>query len=106
MARPRRTPHAGRHDHDHGPLPGGMRLAASLVAAIGAELLHFSRPTPPRWHIAGMALAALAIALAGVDIYTKRPACAAARQAEHQRADDAWPSPAPSSSASGPRRRW
>ncbi|MGR4867238.1 heavy metal translocating P-type ATPase [Variovorax sp. LARHSF232] len=55
--------------HDHGPLPGAKRLAASLVAAIGAELMHFMAPDTGAWRIAGMALAALAIALAGVGIY-------------------------------------
>ncbi|HSV59257.1 MAG TPA: heavy metal translocating P-type ATPase [Variovorax sp.] len=57
------------HEHAHGPLPGGTRLAASLTAALGAELLHFLAPDTTGWHIAGMALAALAIALAGVGIY-------------------------------------
>jgi len=55
--------------HDHGPLPGMARLAASLVAAIAAELLHYFAPDTTAWHIAGMAIAALAIALAGVGIY-------------------------------------
>lgn len=55
--------------HDHGPLPGIARLALSLVAAIGAELLHFFAPDTTAWHVAGMGLAALAIALAGVGIY-------------------------------------
>ncbi len=55
--------------HDHGPLPGAKRLAASLAAAIGAELMHFLAPDTGAWRIAGMALAALAIALAGVGIY-------------------------------------
>src|SRR5688572_12232487 len=55
--------------HDHGPLPGAKRLAASLAIAIGAELMHFLAPDTGAWRIAGMALAALAIALAGVGIY-------------------------------------
>ncbi|SFM55869.1 cation-translocating P-type ATPase [Variovorax sp. OV329] len=62
--------HEGAEDgHDHGPLPGIGRLAASLVAAISAELLHFLAPDTTAWHVAGMALAALAIALAGIGIY-------------------------------------
>ena len=61
--------HETAHEHAHGPLPGSTRLAASLTAALGAELLHFLAPDTTGWHIAGMALAALAIALAGVGIY-------------------------------------
>lgn len=61
--------HAEGDGHDHGPLPGMARLAASLVAAIGAELLHYFAPDTTGWHVAGMAVAAIAIALAGIGIY-------------------------------------
>ena len=60
---------AAQDDHDHGPLPGMGRLAASLAAAIGAELLNYFSPDTTAWRVAGMALAALAIALAGIGIY-------------------------------------
>ena len=64
------TAHAHSDDgHEHGPLPGAKRLAASLAIAIGAELMHFLAPDTGAWRIAGMVLAALAIALAGVGIY-------------------------------------
>ncbi|MBS0451115.1 MAG: heavy metal translocating P-type ATPase [Proteobacteria bacterium] len=61
--------HGESDGHDHGPLPGMKRLAASLVAAVGAELLHYFAPETTAWHMAGMAVAALAIALAGIGIY-------------------------------------
>ncbi|MBN9408747.1 MAG: heavy metal translocating P-type ATPase [Burkholderiales bacterium] len=85
----RRTPgHAGHepaaghdHDHDHGDaggsghlhdhanLPGWPRLIAALAVAVAAELFHFLAPDTQAWHIAGMALAAVAIVLAGLGIY-------------------------------------
>ncbi|MBS0339715.1 MAG: heavy metal translocating P-type ATPase [Proteobacteria bacterium] len=69
--------HGGKHDHDHGetgghdhgPLPGVKRLAASLAAAVGAELLNYLAPETTGWHVTGMVVAALAIALAGTGIY-------------------------------------
>ena len=61
--------HGESDGHDHGPLPGMKRLAASLVAAVAAELLHYFAPETTAWHAAGMAVAALAIALAGIGIY-------------------------------------
>ncbi len=61
--------HGESDGHDHGPLPGMKRLAASLVAAVAAELLHYFAPETTAWHVAGMAVAALAIALAGIGIY-------------------------------------
>ena len=73
-AAPNRHGDGAAHDHSddghgHGPLPGAKRLAASLAIAIGAELMHFLAPDTGAWRIAGMMLAALAIALAGVGIY-------------------------------------
>ncbi len=58
--------HAG---HDHSGLPGPRRMAAALLAATGAELLHLLGPDTPLWQGAGMALAAAAIVLAGLGIY-------------------------------------
>ena len=58
--------HAG---HDHGALPGWGRIGAALVVALGSELLHLLGPDDTAWHIAGMALAAVAIGLAGLGIY-------------------------------------
>ncbi|RYF27281.1 MAG: heavy metal translocating P-type ATPase [Comamonadaceae bacterium] len=60
----------GSHDgHDHGALPGWGRIGASLVAALAAEITHLTAPDTTAWHGAGMALAALAIALSGIGIY-------------------------------------
>ncbi len=60
----------GDHDgHDHGPLPAWPRVAAALVVAIAAELSHLLLPDTQAWRIAGMALAAVAIGLAGLGIY-------------------------------------
>ncbi|RYY92542.1 MAG: cation-transporting P-type ATPase, partial [Comamonadaceae bacterium] len=52
------------HDgHDHGPLPSLPRIIAALAVALAAELSHLLLPDTRGWHIAGMALAALAIGL-------------------------------------------
>ncbi|GKT23096.1 heavy metal translocating P-type ATPase [Acidovorax sp. SUPP3334] len=60
----------GDHDgHDHGALPGWGRLAAALVAATGAELMDLLGPDTTPWRVAGMAIAAAAILLAGLGIY-------------------------------------
>ena len=56
-------------DHDHGPLPGWPRLGAALAIAFGAELSHLLLPGTTLWRALGMALAAAAIALAGLGIY-------------------------------------
>ncbi|KQM75612.1 cation-translocating P-type ATPase [Xylophilus sp. Leaf220] len=58
--------HAG---HDHGALPGWGRIGAALVVALGSELLNLLGPDTTAWRIAGMALAAVAIGLAGLGIY-------------------------------------
>ncbi|MDD2713878.1 MAG: heavy metal translocating P-type ATPase, partial [Simplicispira sp.] len=55
--------------HDHSALPGWGRIGTALLAATGAELLHLLGPDTPLWHGAGMALAAAAIALAGLGVY-------------------------------------
>ena len=67
------TPDGHAHDdddgHDHSALPGWGRIGAALVAATGAELLHLLGPDTTLWHGAGMALAAVAIGLAGLGVY-------------------------------------
>ena len=60
--------HAHSHDSSFG---GATRLVAALVLAAGAEALSFFAPDLLVWKIAGMAVAALAIALAGLDTYKK-----------------------------------
>ncbi|SFF00067.1 heavy metal translocating P-type ATPase [Paracidovorax wautersii] len=60
---------SGHDGHDHGALPGWGRLAAALVAATAAELLHLLGPDTTPWRVAGMAVAAGAILLAGLGIY-------------------------------------
>ena len=67
---PRGHQHADAGDgHDHGPLPGWQRIAAALAVALGAELSHLLLPETGVWRAFGMALAAVAIALAGTGIY-------------------------------------
>jgi cation transport ATPase len=89
----RRTARAGGHDHEeHGTASdhsdhshdsgfgsGATRLIAALVLAAGAETVSFFAPELLAWKIAGMAVAALAIGLAGLDTYKKGwpPCCAA-----------------------------
>lgn len=48
-----------------------LQLSAALVLALGAELLHFVAPDTMPWRVAGMALAAVAIALSGLGVYRK-----------------------------------
>jgi len=72
--------HAG-HDHDHGHAhdqnaghgfgSGVTRLVAALALAAGAEAVSFFAPDVMAWKAAGMAIAAAAIALAGLDTYKK-----------------------------------
>ena len=56
--------------HTHTP-EGIWRLGAALLLAIGAELLKFLAPRTLTFELAGMALAAAAIALAGFSTYGK-----------------------------------
>src|SRR3989344_2099824 len=58
-------------DHGHGFAGGISRLVAALVFATGAEVLSFFAPDQMAWKVAGMAIAALAIWLAGIDTYKK-----------------------------------
>ncbi len=58
-------------DQGHGCAGGISRLVAALVFATGAEVLAFFAPDQMAWKVAGMAIAALAIWLAGIDTYKK-----------------------------------
>ncbi len=58
-------------DHGHGFAGGISRLVAALVFATGAEVLSFFAPDQMAWKVVGMAIAALAIWLAGIDTYKK-----------------------------------
>ena len=66
-------PHDRSHDddHEHGFSGGIARLAGALALAIGAEAMSFFAPDLLAWKIAGMAVAAAAIWLAGFDTYKK-----------------------------------
>ena len=62
------------HDHDHGhdAVRGQWpRLAAALLMAVAAEAVGYLAPETPAWRAAGLAAAALAIGLAGFDVYKK-----------------------------------
>jgi Cd2+/Zn2+-exporting ATPase len=59
------------HDHAPGFFGGIWRMVLALVLAIGAEVLSYAAPDTMGWEITGMALAGLAIALAGLDTYKK-----------------------------------
>ncbi|MDB5850986.1 MAG: copper-translocating P-type ATPase [Rhodoferax sp.] len=63
----------GAHLHEHGAgMAGGLpRLAAALSLAIAAEAVSFFAPDTTAWKLAGMALAAVAIWLSGVETYQK-----------------------------------
>ncbi|MBY0440437.1 MAG: cation transporter, partial [Burkholderiales bacterium] len=62
----------GSDDHDHGAgAVGGWRLGGALLLAIGAEMLGFFAPDTQAWTAAGLALSAVAIWLAGFDVYKK-----------------------------------
>ena len=57
--------------HDHAETAGPRRLALALALALIAEAVHFFAPDSLATKGAGLALAAVAIWLAGVDTYTK-----------------------------------
>ena len=63
--------HDHEHDHSQGLNPGVWRFVLALVLATGAELLSFFAPDTTPWKVAGMAAAAIAIWLAGLDTYKK-----------------------------------
>jgi len=63
---------AQEQDDDHAPMAEGLwRMGASLLLAIAAELLDFLAPETLLYKGAGMALAAVAIWLAGFSTYRK-----------------------------------
>ncbi|NDP62379.1 heavy metal translocating P-type ATPase [Polaromonas sp.] len=60
------------HEHDHGSVPSGLpRLVAALVLAGVAEAIGFFAPEGLPWTLAGMAVALVAIYLAGLEVYQK-----------------------------------
>ena len=59
------------HDHDHAPEAGPGRMGLALGVAVAAEAMSYFAPDAMAWKIAGMAIAALAIWLAGLDVYKK-----------------------------------
>ena len=63
--------HAEGDDHGHGFAGGISRLVAALVFATGSEVLSFFAPDQMAWKVTGMAIAAVAIWLAGIDTYKK-----------------------------------
>ena len=64
--------HEHEHEHEHGAESSApWRLGLALLLATGAELLGFLAPDTPWWMAAGLAVAALAIWLAGFDVYKK-----------------------------------
>ncbi len=63
--------HAEGGNHGQGFAGGISRLVAALVFATGAEVLSFFAPDQMAWKVASMAIAALAIWLAGIDTYKK-----------------------------------
>ena len=63
--------HDDEHDHSHAPGGGITRFALALVFAIVAETMSFFLPDTTPFKLAGMAVAAIAIGLAGLDTYKK-----------------------------------
>ncbi len=65
--------HSPNDGHDHGQAhsAGVRRLILALAFAIAAEALSFLAPEALVWKIGGMALAAIAIGLSGLDVYKK-----------------------------------
>ncbi len=66
--------HGADHGHDHGHDHGGAhgawpKLAGALLLAVGAELIGYFAPETTAWRGAGLAVAAVAIWLAGFDVY-------------------------------------
>jgi len=64
--------HASGDGHDHEGMQGAWpKLVASLLLAIGAEVIGYFAPETMAWSAAGLAVAAVAIWLAGFDVYKK-----------------------------------
>ncbi|MBB3179572.1 cation-translocating P-type ATPase [Variovorax sp. Sphag1AA] len=59
------------HEHDHGQASGYLRLAAALALALAAEGISYFAPASTPWKVFGMAIAAIAIGLAGLETYAK-----------------------------------
>ena len=59
------------HAHSHAAYPGIWRFVLALLLATSAELLAYFAPDTTAWKVAGMAVALLAIWLAGLDTYKK-----------------------------------
>jgi len=59
------------HAHDHGQASGHLRLATALALALAAEGISFFAPDTATWKVLGIAVAAIAIGLAGVETYAK-----------------------------------
>jgi len=62
---------AAGEGHGHEPEAGVKRLGFALGFAVCAEAVSFLAPETLPWKIAGMALAAIAIWLSGLDVYKK-----------------------------------
>ena len=64
--------HDDEHDHAHTADGSGLkRLGLALALAVGAEGLGFFAPETRVWQGVGLAIAAVAIWLAGIDVYKK-----------------------------------
>ena len=64
--------HAQTGEHDHGEQSTSViRLGAALALALGAEALHFFASDVPAMKYVGLAIAAVAIWLSGVETYSK-----------------------------------
>ncbi|RYX92079.1 MAG: cadmium-translocating P-type ATPase [Comamonadaceae bacterium] len=63
--------HTDDDGHDHAPEAGAGRMGLALAIAIAAEVMSFLAPDVTAWRVGGMAVAALAIWLAGFDVYKK-----------------------------------
>lgn len=57
------------HGHNHGVLPSWPRISAALAMALLAEIAHWFTPQYAALEYAGMALAVVAIGLAGLGVY-------------------------------------
>ncbi len=63
--------HKHEDGHEHGADSGIARLGAALVLAVAAEALSYFAPALLTWQLVGMAVAGVAIWLAGLDTYKK-----------------------------------
>ena len=63
--------HGPDHAHTHGAGAGALQLAAALLLALGAEALHFFAPETLPFKGLGLAVAAVAIWLSGIETYAQ-----------------------------------